>query len=832
MLAALISKLTLYGRRSRRTARSAVLLVAIASLAGIASMAQDTFTAGSGLWSVTSNWSLNRLPMPSDDCIIPAGSVVTDDAAGECANFTLGTGGSVTATPGYLFVYGTSLVNHGTISVGSGNGLGIEESPGVTTSATGGGTINMTSASSRISGAGAIFANVDNTIQGQGGVGLGTIGLVNNSLINANVPSATLAVQSNAQGVTNTGTMQASNGGTLQLVAGFVSTPFNNTGGTIQALSGSTVNMAGYTLTGGTLSTSGTGVFTIVPANNTILNNLTNAGTYQLINGANTTIQGTLTNSGTFQALNGGLLVSGNATLKGAGVVTGATGPLLGSYTIPATLLNQSTIQGGGTIGDNNLTITNQGTIDANNTSNSMVTAGPNALTNTSIMEATGGATLEIRNVVNNTGGIITAQNGSTVLLSTGTINGGTLSSSGTGAFQTTSGTLDGTVNIPTNAGLFNVPNGDNLLTKGTINNTGTIALGPGGGCIGLEASTKITGSGQVTMTPNSCFLAFSVGLTLTNQSTISGAGSIGDSNPMAIINQGTITANQSTPLLIVPNSTGFTNQGTLIVNSGSVMGIQNLFKNISKNKLTGGVYGVAGTLNINNANIINNNASIMLSGPSAQIFDTLTSSSALRNLAANSAKGVLSLTLGQHLAVPGSFTNAGTVTIDATSAFTVGSSFTQTAGTTTVDGTLTAPSGFIFSKGKFFGKGTVAAAFSSTGSGVLTVGDSVNSPGVLSVASFSQGATGVTDVSIGGRSVGTQYSQLASSNGVSLGGILTVKRIKGFVPAIGNTFTIITGSAITGQFATVNGLSINSSEHFQINYTGTAVTLTVMSGP
>jgi len=35
-----------------------------------------------------------------------------------------------------------------------------------------------------------------------------------------------------------------------------------------------------------------------------------------------------------------------------------------------------------------------------------------------------------------------------------------------------------------------------------------------------------------------------------------------------------------------------------------------------------------------------------------------------------------------------------------------------------------------------------------------------------------------------------------------------------------------------SGQFATVNGLSINSSEHFEIDYTSTAATLKVVSGP
>ena len=88
-------------------------------------------------------------------------------------------------------------------------------------------------------------------------------------------------------------------------------------------------------------------------------------------------------------------------------------------------------------------------------------------------------------------------------------------------------------------------------------------------------------------------------------------------------------------------------------------------------------------------------------------------------------------------------------------------------------------------------------------------------------------------DIAIGGTSVGTQYSQLAVSNGASLNGTLNIKRISSFIPAIGDVFTIVTASALNNtKFATVNGTSINSSEHFQIGYTATAVTLTVESGP
>jgi hypothetical protein len=75
---------------------------------------------------------------------------------------------------------------------------------------------------------------------------------------------------------------------------------------------------------------------------------------------------------------------------------------------------------------------------------------------------------------------------------------------------------------------------------------------------------------------------------------------------------------------------------------------------------------------------------------------------------------------------------------------------------------------------------------------------------------------------------VGTKYSQLASSNGISLSGTLNIKNLNSFT-AVGSTFNIVTGGAITGQFTTVNGLNIDSSEKFRVDYNPTSVTLTVV---
>jgi hypothetical protein len=95
---------------------------------------------------------------------------------------------------------------------------------------------------------------------------------------------------------------------------------------------------------------------------------------------------------------------------------------------------------------------------------------------------------------------------------------------------------------------------------------------------------------------------------------------------------------------------------------------------------------------------------------------------------------------------------------------------------------------------------------------------------------SYTQNSKGTLNISIGGTSAGT-YGQVAVSNGVSLGGTLSIKLINGFVPTIGDTFNVVTGSALTGTFSTVKGTSINSSEHFDVAYNPTAVTLTVVAG-
>jgi len=318
-----------------------------------------------------------------------------------------------------------------------------------------------------------------------------------------------------------------------------------------------------------------------------------------------------------------------------------------------------------------------------------------------------------------------------------------------------------------------------------------------------------------------------------------------------------------------------FTNKGSLLVEaitgqSPSVLTLTGPFANFNSNTgtLTGGIYNIAGTFQFDNANIVSNAANIILAG---QIVNQ-NNVNGLANFATNSSSGRLTLLPPNfnRLTTVGTFTNQGQLNIAKGSQFIVGGTgnYEQAGGKTQVDGMLAVPTGSLvdatagilagagtFSGTVAVGNASAAEAFSrkiphtlkDNGRGpakvpanqpagavaTFIIGDTAKQAGLVSITNdYSQLSTGVLDAQIGGTTAGSQYSQLNVTSTVSLGGTLNIKRINGFVPNIGDTFTILTGSAVSGQFATVKGRGINSSEHFQVNYATTSVTLQVVPGP
>jgi hypothetical protein len=97
--------------------------------------------------------------------------------------------------------------------------------------------------------------------------------------------------------------------------------------------------------------------------------------------------------------------------------------------------------------------------------------------------------------------------------------------------------------------------------------------------------------------------------------------------------------------------------------------------------------------------------------------------------------------------------------------------------------------------------------------------------------AGYTQSASGALIIDIGGLGA-ANHGQLNSTEGVSLAGSLTVNLVNAYVPEIGDMFTIVTGTSITGTFDTLNGLDIGGGKHFDVVYNAMDVTVEVVSGP
>ena len=241
--------------------------------------------------------------------------------------------------------------------------------------------------------------------------------------------------------VINDGLMEATGVGGLSLAGVFVS----NTG-TVAANSGSHVDLGNdTTISGGTLSTTGTGVIRTVgndinsafgPRLDGSIDPLVNAGTVEIDGNTSLAITGTINNNGTVKLAGGSaqpatLLVEFSATLRGNGSVVlsdSSSNIITGRNSDISSLDNQQTIAGAGFINVSSdvgrfLSLLNDTTGIINATGfNALVINGqpsifgPAQVTNDGLMEATGTGGLVFNNTsIANNNGLIEAFSGSHV---------------------------------------------------------------------------------------------------------------------------------------------------------------------------------------------------------------------------------------------------------------------------------------------------------------------------------------------------------------------------------------------------------------------------------
>ena len=512
-------------------------------------------------WNNAANWTTTGAPVAGQDIFIPAAGpqpIIFDGASG---------------------LIGGTLTNNGTVTLAStGTQTTLLVSGSVLLHGTGAVVLSDSPLNSIISAGGAATLENEQTISGAGLINV-TVdsnqslafhndfdGTVNATGLNALAIGPPTLFPSGL--ITNDGLMEASGTGGLILQAVDVT---NN--GIIQANNGSHVDLSGGAIiSGGTLSTNGTGVIRSVVGDNfsdgfaPILDGvsngvLTNSGTVEIGATDKLVITGTINNSGSINLRGNAtqaatLFIEQTARLGGTGALVLSDSPLNSIISVggAATLENAQTISGAGSIdvtADSNqsLVFHNDFSGIVNATGINALSFGPASLfpvglvTNDGLMEASGAGGLLLQAVFMTNNGIIQANNGSHVDLSgLTTISGGTLSTNGTGVIRSVVGDtladgfapwLDGASNgVLTNLGTVEIGATDKLVVTGTINNSGTINLrgnATQAATLFIEQTATLGGTGALVLSdsPLNSIVSFGGAATLENAQTISGAGLI-----------------------------------------------------------------------------------------------------------------------------------------------------------------------------------------------------------------------------------------------------------------------------------------------------------------
>jgi hypothetical protein len=308
------------------------------------------------------NWAPKRLPIATDDVVIPAGAnvIFANDPTAEVDSLQLGVGARFQINQGDFTIDngGTSTNNQGTIDIASGDG-GLDVSVHLAGSLNNTGLIRFNgpgaelltnSTTVTIGGSGTILLvqgdiggrsfidtspfdtliNQANMIEGSGVIGLNgflnTISFINGGTVAATTAAASLSL---TNPVVNKGVLEAISGGRL-ILAESVDNRVNGlgTGGaSIKALTGSTVELSSASVLGGTVGVA-SGGGTIEISGQSILDGsntggLALAGNLVVDAASVLTLTGSI-NGGTL-ATTQGLVLASNVSLNGITLLSTAT---------------------------------------------------------------------------------------------------------------------------------------------------------------------------------------------------------------------------------------------------------------------------------------------------------------------------------------------------------------------------------------------------------------------------------------------------------------------------------------------------------------------------
>ena len=580
----------------------------------------------SGTWETGSNWSDLSTPAAPEYVNIAQPVKVTVEGSESADGLRIGAGAILNLASGATLEVSQGIADFGTLRINS-SGSDPKLAINGTVYLLNNGTLAMVGPTDEnliigVAGTDAKLVNVNNTITGSGtiGQGDGALTLVNgkNGTIEATpllASNSGLLIIDTGNRVSNSGTMTAAAGGTLQIAddvrnlglilaqAGssvvLLEDRIGNHGGVIKADgAGSTVDLEKAHIFHGTLETSNGGVIETTNGQSSFLNVSIADGsiidTHQFSSldlRGTTTLHGTVTfeGDGTFELHRHATIVGGSqAELDNYGAIIGAGN--IGGGDQNFLLVNE---QSGIINADGRLTLT----ID--NDSPGSASAQPsNAVINTGIVEATGSGGLAIVNTTisnasdaaHNTG-VVEVAAGSQITLDNATILHGSVTIASGGEMQTTSGTAntidtaEGQDNLATptliNAGTLLI-NDDSSLTLASpyaIDNSGTIQLSSTGDATYLyfdQADAGINGGGHIILSASTANIiaVTQSGDQLTNfDNTISGAGAIGTGG-MVLVNDGVINADQQSAALTL-DPAFLENTGTVEATTDGYAGVE-----------------------------------------------------------------------------------------------------------------------------------------------------------------------------------------------------------------------------------------------------------------
>jgi len=350
-------------------------------------------------------------------------------------------------------------------------------------------------------------------------------------------------------------------------------------------------------------------------------------------------------------------------------------------------------------------------------------------------------------------------------------------------------------------------------------------------------------------------------------------------------VNRGNIIVSAGTMRLVGTGLTPVTNNGTITIGVDGTLNLPSgTFDNKSASEPMGttvlidnsGTINMMGTTILNNRGVITNNGGSRIIGIKRSLRNletgTLTNAGLINvedfgsfdndGIASNDGQILISSFGSMSLRETGTFANnaPGLITIESDGDLVVSSDTTVNSGNIINSGTLKIDAIFtnlgtivndneidddVFSFGaELVNSGGILAGintkhdFDFSNASTLAPGNAASTFGIYKFGSFTdytQEATGVLEIEIGGTIVGNLYDQVTVGGNVTTAGTLNVSLVNGFEPAIGDSFTIILQQGnISGTFDTVNLPNLPVGKLWDdVSYSNTGgVVLTVISDP